>query len=272
LGILLNCIVEEETEGIIDEFHKGICGGHHAWRDTTYKILRAGYYWPKLFSEVNAKVRSCKECQIFVGKQKLPSLPLVPIKVEAPFQQWGLDFIGEIHPSSSAQHKWILTATTCYFSKWVEAIPTKFATDAVVIKFLEENILSRFGCPRKIITDNAQAFKSLAMIDFCQKYNIILGHSTAYYPQGNGLAESSNKSLMRVIKKILTDNKRAWHSHLKYALWENKISTKRATCISPFQLIYGIDVVLPINLALSVMKLLQDVEEEPNDLTRRMNQ
>jgi hypothetical protein len=49
LGILLNCIVEEETEGIIDEFHKGICGGHHAWRATTYKILRVGYYWPKLF-------------------------------------------------------------------------------------------------------------------------------------------------------------------------------------------------------------------------------
>jgi hypothetical protein len=42
--------------------------------------------------------------------------------------------------------------------------------------------------------------------------------------------------------------------------------------MSPFQLIYGIDVVLPINLALHVMKLLQDSEEEPNDLTRRMNQ
>jgi len=58
LGILLNCIVEEEIQGIINEFHKGICGGHHAWRDTTYKILRLGYYCPKLFS----KVRSCKEC------------------------------------------------------------------------------------------------------------------------------------------------------------------------------------------------------------------
>ena len=44
------------------------------------------------------------------------------VKVEAPFQQWGLDFIGEIHPQSSAQHRWILT-TTNYFMKWVEAIP-----------------------------------------------------------------------------------------------------------------------------------------------------
>jgi hypothetical protein len=97
-------------------------------------------------------------CQIFAGKQKLPALPLVPVKTEAPFQQWGLDFIGEINPHSSAQHKWILTATD-YFTKWVEAIPTKRATDSVVIDFLEDNILSRFGCPRKIVTDNAQAFQ-----------------------------------------------------------------------------------------------------------------
>jgi hypothetical protein len=39
--------------------------------------------------------------------------------------------------------------------KWVEAIPTQNSTDSVVINFLEENILTRFGCPRKIVTDNA---------------------------------------------------------------------------------------------------------------------
>jgi ribonuclease HI len=141
LGFLLVCLVESETPRVIEEFHEGICGGHHAWRATAYKILRAGYYWPKLFSDVNAKVRACYSCQIFAGKQKLPALPLVPVKTEAPFQQWGLDFIGEINPHSSAQHKWILTATD-YFTKWVEAIPTKRATDSVVIDFLEDNILS----------------------------------------------------------------------------------------------------------------------------------
>jgi transposase InsO family protein len=127
------------------------------------------------------------------------------VKIEASFQKWGIDFVGEINPHSSTQHKWILTATD-YFTKWVEAIPTKRATESVVIDFLEDNILSRFGCPRKIVTDNDQAFKSMAMISFCQKYNIILGHSTMYYPQGNGLAELSNKSLINIIKKVLDEN------------------------------------------------------------------
>jgi hypothetical protein len=236
-----------------------------------YKILRAGYYWPKLFPDVNTKVRAYTPCQLFTGKHKVPALPLVPVKIEAHFQQWGLDFIGEIHPHSSSQHKWILTATD-YFTKWVEAIPTRSETDSMVINFLEENILSIFDCPRKIVTDSAQAFKSMAMISFCQEFNIILGHSTTYYPHGNGLAESSNKSLTTVIIFFLIENKKAWHIHLKYAIWANRISTKRSIGISPFQMVYGMDVILPINLALLVMKLWQDSNEEPNDITRRENQ
>jgi hypothetical protein len=141
----------------------------------------------------------------------------------------------------------------------------------VVIDFLEDNILSRFGFPRKIVTDNVQDFKYMAMISFRQKYNIILGHSTAYYPQGNELAESSNKSLINIIKKVLDENKNYWHVHLKYALWENHIGTKKSIGISPFQMVYGTDVVLPIDLALPVMKLWQDQKKEPNHVTRRIN-
>jgi hypothetical protein len=142
----------------------------------------------------------------------------------------------------------------------------------VVINFLEENILSRFGCPRKIVTDNAQDFKSMAMVIFCQNYNIILGHSTTYYPQGNRLVESSNKILITIIKKVLTENKKSWDVHLKYSLWENRIGTKRSIGMSPFQMVYGTDVFLPINLSLPVMKIWKDAKEELNDITRRINQ
>ena len=156
-----------------------MCGGYLYWRATAKKILRAGYYWPTLFSDVFAKVRSCVECQKFAGKQKLLPLPLIPILVGVPFQQLGLDFIDEIHPPSSGQHRWILTATK-YFTKWIEAVPTRNDTDTVIIKFLLENIMPRFGCPQKLVTDNAMAFKSAKMYNFCQQYGIELTHSTPY--------------------------------------------------------------------------------------------
>jgi hypothetical protein len=248
-----------------------VCGGHHFWKSTAYKILRVGYYWPSLFSDVCAKVRACEKCQRFAGKQKLKSLPLKPVKVSTPFQQWALDFIGEIHPPSSGQHRWILT-TTDYFMKWIEVIPTRRETDKVIISFLEENILSRFGCPEVIITDNIASFKSTNMVKFCEDYGIKLRHSTAYYPQGNGLAESSNKSMVKIIKKLLEDNKRAWDSKLKYALWADRVSTKREIGTSPFQLVYGMEAVFPVQLAFPVVKFLQEIEVEPNDAIRRICQ
>ena len=106
------------------------------------------------------------------------------------------------------------------------------------------------------MTDNVQAFKSIKLNNFCQKYSIILTHSTPYYPQGNGLAEASNKSLVRIIKKMMSENKRIWDSQLIYALWADRVSTKKSIGTSPFQLVYGIDVVTPLQLALPVMKYI----------------
>ena len=70
----------------------------------------------------------------------------------------------------------------------MEAIPTRRETDKVIMDFLKENILCRFGCLDTIITDNVAAFKSANLIKFCEKSGIKLRHSTTYYPQGNGLA------------------------------------------------------------------------------------
>jgi len=86
-GILLRCLHLEEARQVMSEFHESLCGGHHFWRTTTYKILRAGYYWPQLFTVVCAKIRACDKCQRFSGKKHLKSLPLKPIVVFGPFQQ-----------------------------------------------------------------------------------------------------------------------------------------------------------------------------------------
>ena len=109
------------------------------------------------------------------------------------------------------------------------------------------------------------------MVDFCYKYHIALGHSTAYYPQGNGLAESSNKSLINIIKKLLEQNQKSWHSKLVYALWANRLTTKKSINMSPYQLVYGMDAVFPTSLGVLVMKLLQEVQLEENNMQRRLN-
>jgi hypothetical protein len=109
------------------------------------------------------------------------------------------------------------------------------------------------------------------MIQFCEKHHIILNHSTTYYPQGNGLVESSNKSLVIIIKKLLEENKKAWHLKLKYALWANKISTKRSIGTSPFQLVYGTDVIFLVSLGIQVLKYLQTQNSKSDSMQNRIN-
>jgi hypothetical protein len=65
---------------------------------------------------------------------------------------------------------------TYYFTKWVEAIPTKSATEKVVMDFLEDKIITRFGVPSKIIKDNAKAFCSSEM-----SWEVL--SSSVFYPQ-----------------------------------------------------------------------------------------
>ena len=98
--MLLNYVDEQEEKRLVEEFHAGECGGHHYWNATINKIMRTGFYWATIFFDTHKKVVSCHKCQIFEERRNLLPFPLKPIHVEAPFQQWVLDFIGEINPSS----------------------------------------------------------------------------------------------------------------------------------------------------------------------------
>jgi hypothetical protein len=55
-------------------------------KKNVHNILRVGFYWPSIFSDVYKEVSKCHECQIFDGKGKLEPLSLKPISLEAPFR------------------------------------------------------------------------------------------------------------------------------------------------------------------------------------------
>ena len=84
--------------------------------------------------------------------------------------------------------------------------------------------------------------------------------SSNYYPQGNGLVESSKKNLIRIMKRKIEDNQRVWHSKLMTALWADRITPKRAIGNSPFMLVYGREARLPISLEFPSLKLAHQFE------------
>ena len=122
--VLLRCLEKTDAEKVMHELHDGPARGHFGGNTTTHKILHAGYYWPTLFKDAHEYARKCKVCQTLVGRERKAAFPLQPVNIQQPFEQWGLDIIGEINPNSSKQYKYILN-TIDFFTKWVESIPLK---------------------------------------------------------------------------------------------------------------------------------------------------
>jgi hypothetical protein len=272
-GILLRCVDEKRAQELMQEFHGGICGGHFAPTATSHKIIRVGFYWPSVFKDSYATVRQCISCQQFSGKMKKYAMLLQPMYVEQSFSQWGLDIIIPINPKSSKGNIYILTATD-YFTKWQEAVALKRDDSEEFIKFLRDNIFSIFGVPEKSISDNGSIFIGSKFIEFCGEYGIIMGKSSNYYPQGNGLAESTNKTLIHILKKTIDHNQKNRHSKFMDTLWVRRMTMKDNTRMSLYILVYGKEEKIPIILKLNALTYAVNIEDakDSTPMQKRLNQ
>nr|XP_023920168.1 uncharacterized protein LOC112031683 [Quercus suber] len=130
---------------------------------------------------------------------------------------WGLDIIGPF-PRATGGRKFVLVAID-YFTKWAEAEALANIRDVEVKKFVWKNIITRFGVPNTIISDNGLQFDSRAFRDFCGGLGIKNRYSTPSYPQGNGQAEAVNKVIVNGLKKRLEGTKGNWAEELPKVLW-----------------------------------------------------
>jgi hypothetical protein len=108
--------------------------------------------------------------------------------------------------------------------------------------------------------DQGTSFISSQVREFIESYKIKLLNSSPYYSQANGKVESSNKTLIKLIKMKIEDNPRRWHEVLSEALWAHRISRHGATKVTPFELVYGQEVVLPVEENLATYRLAKQNE------------
>ena len=105
----------------------------------------------------------------------------------------------------AARNKQYLLVSTDYFTKWVEAKPLANIKDVDTKKFVWKNIITRFGVPHTLVSDNDLQFDSKSFKRYCCELGITNRYSTPAYPQGNGQAEVVNKVIVNGLKKRLDD-------------------------------------------------------------------
>ncbi|XP_074560279.1 uncharacterized protein LOC141816393 [Curcuma longa] len=214
---LLKCLTLEEANYVMQEIHHGCCGNHGGERALTRKVLLAGYFWPTMQADVQKLVRTCKSCQKHQVLTRQPAELLKTSSVSCPFDQWSMDIVGPF-PMGPGQKKFLLVSVD-YFSKWVEAEPLARITEKNVLKFLWQNIVCRFGIPRKLVSDNGRQFQGQKVKEWCENLQIQQAFTSIYYPQSNGQTEAINRELIKGLKIKLDHAGGSWVDELSDILW-----------------------------------------------------
>ena len=113
--------------------------------------------------------KTCDRCQQLGGVTRQNMMPMSLIIVIEIFDYWGIDFMGPFPLSFG--YLYILLIVDYVFRR-VKAIPTRTDVHTVVLKFLKENIFSRFGMPRAVISDQGTHFCNKSFEALITKYGI----------------------------------------------------------------------------------------------------
>ena len=251
-GPYLQCVHPSKVDDFLYEIHEGVCGSHIGGRSLAYRAISQGYWWPYMQKDAQLYARKCEKCQKFSHSLHQPAQDLSPLSSPWPFAQWGLDIVGPLH-RTPGNKRWLIVATD-YFTKWVETEPLSSITQLDTKNFVWKNIITRFGIPRTLVSDNGMQFDSNFFKSFCQEYGIRNVYSTPAYPQSNGQAEISNKVLLDGIKKRLDRAKGRWAEELPSVLWAYRTTPRRSTSATPFSLAYGMEAVIPLEVGLPTLR------------------
>ena len=137
-----------------------------------------------------------------------------------------------------------------HFTKWVEgqAICGKEAltvADAVV-----QDWILKHGTPVTLHSDRGKEFTAVLHQEVCDLLRIAKTYSTAYRPQANGMVERCNRTLLAMLRTVVSEQQDDWDDQLPALLSAYRSTPHGSTGVSPYRMLYGVEMTMPLDLVI----------------------
>ena len=249
-------IVPESMKNLVLEInHDHMLAGHLGVAKTLLKIKRQ-FTWPSMAKDVKQYVKTCLQCarRKALGSSKAPLQPLLPS--ERVWERIAMDVVGPL-PESREGNKYILVLSD-YASRFALTVAMEDQKAKTVAFHLTDKIISKYGAPEKVLTDQGTNFLSKLIEEICILFKIKQLRTTSYHPQTDGLVERFNRTLCDMLSNYVSEEPDSWDLYLPFVTLAYNSSEQTTLKNNPFYLFYGRQPNLPTDIIVT----REDEEEE----------
>ncbi|KAG0435472.1 Gag-Pol polyprotein [Dictyocoela muelleri] len=188
-----------------------------------------------MFKDTKLFVQNCLICKKF--KKGDSNLQKFRNELHNPFQKLQIDVIGPLPKSLSSNRFIVMVIDTS--TRWIEAKALRNKSSHLIATFILNNIILRYGAPHSIISDQGKEFTANIIKNICKIMNTRKSFTSSYNPKSNGSIERVNQTLIHKLSKLCNGRWDEWDEFLPYAIQATRISPRKSTKITPFELVFG---------------------------------
>ena len=141
---------------------------------------------------------------------------------------------------------------TDHFTRYAKEYVTRTNTAQTTARTLWDKFIVHYGLPEKILLDQGHNFESQLVADLCKLMGMQKIWTSLYHPQTNGQCERFNSTLINMLGMLPPEKKSEWKNCIGTFVHAYNCTRNSATGFSPYYLMYGRQVHLPVDVTLGL--------------------